>query len=382
MAIMTKKEIAERAGKWLSSNNNLYGELESEPLGNGLINDTFIISRSGERNRYVLQRINHTIFRDVDLMQDNIKRITDHIRNKLISRGEVEIERKVITPLSTLEGNNYYFDGENYWRMTLFIRDSVTHESVTPELSYITGKAFGEFQYMLSDLPGRALGYTIPDFHNIEFRIKELKKAISSDKAGRVSGEEEIRLGSVVKRMRVKELARELLSREEEMCTAARLISEGKIPLRITHCDTKVNNMLFDKNGSFLCVIDLDTTMPGTVLSDFGDFIRTAGNNAVEDEADTLKISLNMEIFKSFSKGYIEGTKEFLLEQEKVLLPFGAKMMTYMQTIRFFTDYLNGDTYYKINYPTHNWTRSIAQRTLLIDIDRHYNEMINYIERL
>lgn len=379
---MTENKLIEIAEKWLIGTTKQYSRVESKPLGNGLINDTFEISRNGDPNSYVLQRINHKIFRNVDLMQNNIKRITDHIRNKLIIRGESDIERKVLTPLSTLEGKNYYFDGENYWRMTLFIKDSITHESVTPELSYITGKAFGEFQYMLSDLPGEPLGYSIPNFHNMEFRIGEFKEAIAKDRAGRLSGEENIYCGKIVKSIKVKELASELIARQDEMCTAVRLISQGKLPLRVTHCDTKVNNMLFDRNGTFLCVIDLDTAMPGTVLSDFGDFIRTAGNNAAEDEKDTLKISLNMRIFESFSKGYIESTKAFLSEQEKELLPFGAKMMTYMQTIRFFTDYLNGDIYYKTFYPTHNWVRSIAQRTLLIDIDRHYSEMSNYIKVL
>lgn len=355
-------------------------DLRISPFGTGLINDTYkVTAQDGE---YILQRINHQIFTDVELMQNNIRRITEHIANKLAQKGESDIERKTLTLIPAADGKLYYFSGETYWRLTRFIQNSKTFEQVTPELARLTGLAFGNFQDMLSDLPGEPLGYTIPDFHNMEFRLEQLKEALSLDRAGRLDQVKEITAGEVSRQIKVSDIAEELLSRAEEMCKAERLGREGKLPKRVTHCDTKVNNMLFDKDGSFLCVIDLDTTMPGYVLSDFGDFIRTAGNTAAEDEPDTSKIALNMEIFKAFAQGYLQGASSFLTPVEIENLPFGAKLLTYMQTVRFFTDYINGDIYYKIKYPEHNWVRTIAQFTLLKSIEKHEGEMNRYIAQL
>ena len=204
---------------------------------------------------------------------------------------------------------------------------------------------------MLSDLGGEPLDETIPNFHNIEFRISQLREAVADDKAGRLE--------------RVRPLVDELLDRADEMSLAERLGREGKLTKRITHCDTKVNNILFDEDDNVLCVIDLDTTMPGYVLSDYGDFIRSAANTGAEDDKDLDNVGLDMEIFKAFTRGYLEGAKPFITDIEKELLPFGAKLLTYMQTVRFLTDYLNGDTYYKINYPEHNYDRTMAQKRLL-----------------
>lgn len=339
------------------------------PLGSGLINDTFLVKTLSENTPdYVLQRINHAIFRDVELLQNNIQRITNHIRHKLSEKGENDLKRKTLTVIPARDGKLYYSNGESYWRMTVFIRHSRTYEQVTPEFSYLTGKAFGEYQYLLADLPGEPLGETIPDFHNMIFRLKQLRHAIDANPAGRL--------------YKVQPIADELLERAEEMCRAETLYQEGKLPKRITHCDTKVNNMLFDENGRFLCVIDLDTTMPGFVLSDFGDFIRTAANTGTEDAEDLSKVTLNMEIFKAFSRGYIEATRPFLTSVEREHLPYGAQLLTYMQTVRFLTDYLNGDTYYKIKHPEHNYQRTLAQLTLLHGIDTRLDEMNSWIEQL
>ena len=220
---------------------------------------------------------------------------------------------------------------------------------------------------MLVDIP-QQLGETIPKFHNMEFRLETFKKSIKDNKAGRLE--------------KAQWLVDELLVRADEMCKAERLHREGILPKRITHCDTKVNNMLFDENGKVLCVIDLDTTMPGYVLSDFGDFIRTAGNTGAEDDANLDNVNLNMDIFKSFAKGYIESAKSFLLPVEVENLPYGAKLLTYMQTVRFLTDYLDGDCYYKIKFPEHNWQRSLAQFKLLQSIEAHEAEMLDYINGL
>ncbi len=346
------------------------------PLGNGLINDTFIIKTApAQAPNYVLQRVNHAIFQDVELLQDNIFKITSRIRKCLEARGEKDVERKVLSFVPAKDGKLYHFDGQKYWRVSVFIEGSKTFESVSPELAYQTGKAFGEFQYFLSDQAGEKvadkaliLGETIPDFHNMEFRLQQLQDAVAADAVGRLES--------------VKDRVDALLSRSEAMCAAQRLAREGKLCKRITHCDTKVNNMLFDENGGFLCVIDLDTTMPGFVTSDFGDFVRTACNTGAEDEVDLEKVDVNMEIFKAFAEGYVESTKAFLTPLEKSLLPYGAQMLTYMQAVRFLTDYINGDTYYKVAHPEHNLQRTDAQMKLLQSIDCHLDEMNTYINEL
>ncbi|MEG1998778.1 MAG: aminoglycoside phosphotransferase family protein, partial [Bacteroidales bacterium] len=340
---------------------------EIKPLGNGLINDTFaVITENGDEN-YVLQRINHDIFCNVELLQNNVEAITNHIRHKLSEKGEQDIDRKTLQLVKTKDGKLFYCDGENYWRVTKMIPNSKTFEEVTPELSYYTGRAFGEFQSMLADLP-EPLGETIPDFHNIEFRLSQLKDAIKDDKAGRTEA--------------MREIIEEIEERSDDMCKVQRLFREGKFQKRTTHCDTKVNNILFDENGNVLCVIDLDTTMPGFVLSDFGDFIRTAGNKGKEDDKDLKAVEVNMDIFKSFARGYIEATKSFLTPIEKEMLPYGAKLLTFMQTVRFLTDYINGDTYYKISFPEHNKQRTLAQFKLLRSIEEHEKEMQEFINSI
>ena len=226
-------------------------------VGNGWINDTYrVMTVSDETPDYILQRINHHVFKDVELLQRNIERVTSHIRRKLAAAGADDLDRRVLRIVPARDGRLYHFDGENYWRMTLFIAGSVTHETISAPLALLTGRAFGEFQAMLSDMEDGALGETIPDFHNIEFRIGGLRDAVARDEAGRLG--------------KVRWMADELLGRSDEMCLAERLHREGQLPKRVTHCDTKVNNLLFDERDRPLCVIDLDTTMPGYVLSDFG----------------------------------------------------------------------------------------------------------------
>lgn len=327
---------------------NIDGEVnEVKPLGDGLINDTYkVCMNDDETPKYVLQHINNAIFKDVDMLQHNIEKVTNHIRTKLIERNETDIERKVLNFIKTKDNKNYYFDGEKYWRLMSFITDSYTYQTVNPEYSYTAGLAFGEFQSMLSDI-NETLGETIPSFHNIELRLAQLREAVEKDAVGRAGN--------------VKYYIDEIEKRADVMCLGEQLYREGKLPKRICHCDTKVNNMLFDKDGNVLCVIDLDTVMPSFIFSDFGDFLRTAANTGAEDDKDLNNIDFNMEIFTAFSKGYIEGTKSFLLPVEKDNLPFAAKLFPYMQAVRFLADYINGDTYYKIQYPEHNLVRTKAQ---------------------
>ena len=355
--------------EFLSITNNfqLVGTVnEISSFGEGMINSTYRVTLKDSATQYVLQKINHNIFKDVDMLQSNIKRITDHIRHKLIEAGELDIDRKTLTLVPPKDGKLYYFDGENYWRMMLLISESKTFEAVTPEYAYYAGKAFGNFQSMLADLPGEPLGETIPNFHNMEFRLMQFREAVKKNAVGRLN--------------EVSDLVAEVEKRADEMCQCERLFREGKLPKRINHCDTKVNNMLFDANGKVLCVIDLDTAMPGFVMSDFGDFMRTAGNTGKEDDLDLNNVSFNMEIFKSYTKGYLESAKKFLTPIEIELLPFGAKLLTYMQLTRFLADYLNGDTYYKINSPFHNLQRSKAQFKLLESIESNYIDMQNFIK--
>ena len=251
---------------------DLKGQIESiRPLGNGLINDTYKVNTL-DGPSYVLQRINHNIFRDVELLQNNIVSVTGHIRRKLEAEGVVDIDRKVLTfiPLKNSQVT-WYFDGSSYWRVSLFIENAFTYETVNPEYSYYAGRSFGNFEAMLADIPD-TLGETIPDFHNMELRARQLEEAVASDAVGRMAEDE------------VREILKEILVHREEMCKAERMYRDGTLPKRICHCDTKVNNMMFDASGDVLCVIDLDTVMPSFVFSDFGDFLRTAANKVAEDD--------------------------------------------------------------------------------------------------
>lgn len=350
----------------IASQFELTGEiLEIKPMGSGLINDSYVIKTDLEDNAYVLQRINHNVFKNVDLLQDNIEKVTNHIRKKLIENNEKDIDRKVLSFIKCKNnGKTYYFDGENYWRIMDFIRDSYTHESVNPEYSYYAGKAFGNFQNMLSDIDSE-LGETIPDFHNMEFRLKQLDDAIKADKLGRKAG--------------VQQYIDMYMQYADEMCLAERLYREGKLPKRICHCDTKVNNMLFDKDGNVLCVIDLDTVMPSFIFSDYGDFLRTAANTGLEDDKNLDNVNFNMEIFKAFTKGYLESAK-FLTDIEKENLPYAAALFPYMNGVRFLTDYLDGDNYFKIKYPEHNMDRVKAQFKLFQSVRECYPQMTEYIK--
>ena len=338
-----------------------------KPLTSGLINQTYLVKTAGDATDYILQCINHNIFQDVDMLQHNIECVTGHIRKKLEAAHVEDIDRKVLRFVATEDGKTYYFDGERYWRMCAFIADSLTLEAVTPESSYLVGLKFGEFEAMLADIPEK-LGETIPDFHNMEFRMQQLNEAVAANAAGRME--------------KVQQLVDDIKKDAEEMCQAERLYREGKLPKRICHCDTKVSNMLFDKEGNVLCVIDLDTVMPSFIFSDFGDFLRSAANTAAEDEADLSKVTFNIEIFKAFAKGYIESAKSFLTPLEIEMLPYAVKLFPYMQAVRFLADYINGDTYYQIKYPEHNYVRTLAQYKLYTEAKAAVPEMQAYIASL
>lgn len=336
---------------------------EVKPLGNGLINTTYKVTTDGPA--YVLQHINNAIFPDVDMLMNNIVSVTDHLRKKYEAAGEADHSRKVLRFIPAHDGKYYHFDGERYWRVMYFIPDTVSQTAVTPESSYIVGETFGRFQAMLADIPAQ-LGETIKDFHNMEFRLEQLREAVREDKAGRLA--------------EVQWLVDELESRAEEMCKGEQLHREGKLPKRICHCDTKVDNILFDGDGSVLCVIDLDTVMPNFVFSDFGDFLRSAANTGAEDDRDLSNVNFNMSIFKAFAEGYLKSARSFLTPVEIAHLPYAAALFPYMQTVRFLADYLNGDTYYKTQYADHNLVRSKAQFKLLQSVEAHKEEMQAFVQ--
>lgn len=364
------------------------GEIsEIKPLGNGLINDTYKVTTAGDAPDYVLQRINNAIFQDVDMLQNNIEAVTSHIRKKLVEAGENDIDRKVLRFIPLKDSAKTYLEVDGkFWRVSVFIPDAYTYETVNPEYSYCAGKAFGNFESMLSDIDTE-LGETIPDFHNMELRMAQLIDAVENDCRCRIDepedgdGREPI-ADDPDHSDEVVAMLDDIDEHSEEMCKAERMYRDGQLPKRICHCDTKVNNMMFDKDGNVLCVIDLDTVMPSFVFSDFGDFLRTAANTAPEDEPDTSKISFNMDIFKAFSRGYIESTKGFLTDVEKENLPYAACMFPFMQAVRFLADYLNGDTYFKTKYIDHNFVRARAQMALFHSAMDHRQEMADFINSL
>lgn len=338
------------------------------PLGNGLINDTYKVStKEADAPDYVLQRVNTTVFTDVDMLMDNIAAVTRHIRKKLEAANVTDINRKVLRFIAADGGKLYHREADGtVWRMMVFIPNAKTYEAVTPEYSYFAGNAFGHFEDMLVDIPEK-LGEVIPDFHNMEFRMKQLREVIEKNPAGRVGEDAVMQL-------------LDLIGKDaEEMCKAERMGREGKLPKRVCHCDTKVNNMMFDEEGHVLCVIDLDTVMPSFVFSDYGDFLRSAANTTAEDDPDMSHVAFNEEIFKAFTRGYIEGAR-FLTPVETENLPYAVALFPFMQSVRFLWDYLSGDHYWKCKYPQHNLDRARNQMRLYQCVREHDDMMREYIK--
>ena len=350
---------------------------EAHPLRIGFINDSYVVpaKRIGEPS-YCLQRINHRIFKNVEGLMRNIELVTSHIREKLLIAHEEDIERKVLQLIPTKKGKLFYKSPEgDYWRLYVLVEPATSQEKVTPEAAELTGEAFGRFQCQLADLPFDALCESIPNFHNMEFRLQELDEAI--DRA--VSSQP-----SAISRQRLEacgDIVEWINRRREEMCRAERLFREGKLKKHINHCDTKVNNVLFDEKGKPICIVDLDTVMPGFVFSDFGDFMRTAANTGLEDDPNLDNIHVDLAVFEAYTRGYLKEAT-FLTDLEKEMLPFGCRLLSYMQTVRFFTDYINGDTYYKIQYPEHNLVRTRAQLRLVEEQEKVAEEMLRIVKSL
>ena len=340
-----------------------------KPLGAGLINDTLLVTTAeADAPNYVLQRVNTNVFPDVDLVMRNIYAVTTHIRKKLEAAGETEIDRKVLTfmPSKDDETKLYAIVDGQYWRMMIFIENAITKQAVNPESSRAAGKAFGQFQAMLADIPVE-LGETIKDFHNMEFRLQQLREVIAKDPVGRVAEPE------------VQAMLKEINARAEYMCQAERMGREGILPKRVCHCDTKVNNMMFDQQDNVLCVIDLDTVMPNFIFSDYGDFLRTGANKVAEDFQDMDAVCFDVDIFKAFTEGYLASASSFLTRVEIENLPYAVKLFPYMQCVRFLWDYLSGDKYWKCQYANHNFVRANNQLHLLFSIEKHESEMEAFI---
>jgi hypothetical protein len=345
--------------------------LKGEPYGNGHIHDTFRIETvEKDKDDYILQRLNNRIFKNIPGLQHNIERVTIHLRNKLMAIPGSDIKRECLSLIPSIDGKSWIVDSKgNYWRMYIFISNHRTYNVVdSPGKAFEGGKAIGRFQAMLSDMPGEPLFETIPWFHDIEKRLKTFNLTIIQDPAGRVG--------------LVENEIKEVLIRAEEMKIILRLGREGKIPLRITHNDTKFNNILLDENDKALCVIDLDTVMPGYVHYDFGDAIRTATNTASEDEGDLAKVNMNIDLFRAYSEGFLSETGSTLNDVEKEYLAFAPRLITYTIALRFLTDFIDGDNYFKIHHEFHNLQRARAQLRLVASMEEQYSEMQDIIRKL
>ena len=339
--------------------------VDAVPYGSGHINDTRLVTTKAEDGyrQYVLQRINHNVFKKPAELMSNYVGVTTYL-NKMITEAGGDPMRETINVVKTREGKNYYHapDG-SYWRLLVFVTDSLSYDKVEcPEQFYDSAVAFGNFQYMLKDYPADTLYETIPNFHNTPDRIRLFEEALEKDVCKRAEG--------------VRKEIDFVLSRREFANTLEAAHKEGRLPLRVTHNDTKLNNILFDDaTGKVVCIVDLDTIMPGYAVNDFGDSIRFGATTALEDETDLSKVNFDISLYELYVKGFIEGTKGGLTECEMELLPIGAIMMTYECGTRFLTDYLAGDTYFKIHREGHNLDRARNQFKLVSDMEARLDEM-------
>lgn len=345
------------------------------PYGGGHINDTYAVYfqlESGNTKRYILQRINHNVFRHPHQLMENIISVTAYLRQRIIERGG-DPQRETLNLIPTKDGRLYCTDREGAcWRSYIFIEDTITYHLVkNPQDFYNSARSFGRFQHLLANYPAHTLHETIPMFHNTVNRIEQLRQAVADDSYGRAA--------------EVTEDIDFVLSRQEDAHILLDGLAEGRLPLRVTHNDTKLNNILFDSStGKGICIIDLDTVMPGLSLYDFGDSIRFGATTAAEDEKDLSKVHFDLELFDVYTKGYLETAGGILTPDEKLLLPMGAKLMTYECGIRFLADYIAGDVYFKTQRPGQNLDRARTQFKLVWEMEQHWgtmNEIVNKYNR-
>jgi Ser/Thr protein kinase RdoA (MazF antagonist) len=345
---------------------------DAGPYGIGHIHDTYLAhfrARNGRRRRYILQRINHRVFLRPDLLMENIQAVTAHLREKIVAAGG-DPRRETLNLIPTVEGHTFRRTADgSYWRAYLFVNGAQTYEVAhSLEHVYSAAKAFGTFQKLLEDFPADRLHETIPGFHDTRKRFAAFVEAVERDVANRA-------------RLVQREIAF-VERRAADTSVLVDLVEQGRLPARVTHNDTKFNNvMIDDETGEGICVIDLDTVMPGLSLYDFGDSIRSGANPAAEDERDLAKVYLDLEIFDHFVRGYLEAVLDSLTSLEVDYLPFSAKLMTFECGMRFLADFLDGDTYFKVHRENHNLDRARAQLKLVQDMEHKMDRMSEVVAR-
>ena len=333
--------------------------------GQGHINDTFCVvcqPQEGDAVRYILQGLSSAAFPHPEELMENFIGITSFLRDKVTAEGGDPL-RETLSLVNTKDGKPFYTDcNGKVWRLTPFIENTDCYQSATPELFEASARAFGRFQYMLKDYPAATLHETIVNFHNTEDRYAKFIAALEADKLGRA-----------------RDIADEIkfvTDRKADCSVALQALRDGKLPLRVTHNDTKLNNILIDRDTmEGICVIDLDTTMPGLSINDFGDSIRFGANHSKEDEKDLSKVNFDIELYEVYTRGFIQGAKGGLTKAELEYLPWGARLMTLECGIRFLTDYLDGDHYFRIHYPDHNLDRCRTQFKLVKDMEEQFETM-------
>lgn len=341
--------------------------IEIKPYGCGHINDTYLVTC--KKSKYVIQRINHLIFKKPWEVMENIINICDHLKSKVMLYGG-NPDRETLTFITAKDGTYLAKVDGNYYRAYNFVDDAITYQTIeNPAHFYSAGKAYGKFQNMLSDFGADRLHETIENFHNTEDRFFKFQTAVSENKAGRKD--------------QVKEEIDFVIKRQDKYGVIVDLLKENKIPLRVTHNDTKLNNVLMDgKTGEAICVIDLDTVMPSTLLCDFGDAIRFGTNTADEDEKDLSKVNFDINLFEQFAKGFLEEMKDSITKTEVEYLPFSAILLTLECGIRFLTDHLDGDVYFKTHRENHNLDRARTQFKLAFEMEKKEQEMKEIIDRI
>jgi Ser/Thr protein kinase RdoA (MazF antagonist) len=356
----------------ISREFQIHGEiLHAEPCKVGHINETYTATynQGGTHVRYIHQRINHAVFKDPAGVMDNLMRVTTHLRRKLALAGTKDLTRRALTVVPTHDGASFHKTraGE-YWRTFVFIERVRTFEAVeSPAQAFEAGRAFGEFQSLLADLPGRRLTETIPHFHNTRRRFEALLAAVRADKANRAHG--------------AKKEIEQALSLEPIVDTVLGALAKKRIPERITHNDTKFNNVMLDTDTQkAMCVVDLDTVMPGSPLYDFGDMVRTTTSPTLEDELDLSKVRMQMPMFKALARGYLGTAGAFLTKNERALIAISGRLITFTLALRFLTDYLQGDIYFRVHRPQHNLDRSRTQFRLVESIARQEEAMQKFAD--